>query len=743
MPRQVLPFSTSALPDSRYHGRSIESSSARAAMAARRCSLPARASCARCVPARRSCGDPAGHAGGDRSLRRHSWGHCMRRRYGYPPESRGLLDTAAATRFSALVARSNPAVARVIALGALALVAVAAVVILFVRGAAPPEPSEALDPFVAAWSRGDDRGAAALTSDPAAARAALAANRRGLDGARLRASTQDVAKSGDTARATVRLSWNVPGIGTWSYRTRIALERHGGHWKVVWAPTVVHPRLTAGRRLGTVRDPDARAPILDRQGQPLVTARQVVRVGIDRATVERHRRERRPRWPASSTSTATRSRRAAKRAGPKQFVEARDAARVRLPARWPQQRRGDPGRAGGARHAAAGAQPGVRPRAAGRRRRRPPPSRSSARRARSRRRRRRPVGPRGALPGPAGRHADAPHRHPRRAPARPSRRCCSARAARGGAAHDARPRRPGGRRGGARRHQAKSALVAVQPSTGDILAVANRPDRRRRTTARSTGATPPGLDVQGRHHRGAAARRRSRRPTPSTARRRITVDGKVVQELRGRGRRRGALRAGLRAVVQHRLRLARPSGWRADALTRTARDFGLGRTSASQVPAPAATRSSRAATMIGQDRIVASPLAMAGVAATVADGRWHAPRLVDERPHADRPGARPTASARPCATLMRSVVTSGTGTALAGGARRGGRQERHRRVRRRRPAAHARLVHRLPRRPRHRRPRRERAARAARSPRRSRRASSGAGRGPGERAAPPPAAVRP
>src|SRR6185503_6020651 len=204
---------------------------------AARCS--ALASCARCATRRRSCGDPAGRAGGDRSLRRHSSGHCMRRRYGYPPESRGSLDTAPVTRFPALVPRSNRPVARVLALGALALVAAAAAVILFVRGAEPPAPSEALDPFVAAWSRGDDRGAAALTTAPAAAGAALAANRRGLDGARVKATTQDVAKQGDTARATLRLSWNVPGIGAWSYRSRVALERKDKHWKIVWAPTVV------------------------------------------------------------------------------------------------------------------------------------------------------------------------------------------------------------------------------------------------------------------------------------------------------------------------------------------------------------------------------------------------------------------------------------------------------------------------------------------------------------------------
>ena len=39
MRARLLPLSTSALPVSWYHGSSIESSSASAAMAARRCSL--------------------------------------------------------------------------------------------------------------------------------------------------------------------------------------------------------------------------------------------------------------------------------------------------------------------------------------------------------------------------------------------------------------------------------------------------------------------------------------------------------------------------------------------------------------------------------------------------------------------------------------------------------------------------------------------------------------------------------
>ena len=68
--------------------------------------------------------------------------------------------------------------------------------------------------------------------------------------------------------------------------------------------------------------------------------------------------------------------------------------------------------------------------------------------------------------------------------------------------------------------------------------------------------------------------------------------------------------------------------------------------------------------MIGQDRIVATPLAMVGVAATVASGRWPAPRLLHTDPRVVGPklAANDLATLR---TLMRRVVVSGSGTALA------------------------------------------------------------------------------
>ena len=73
----------------------------------------------------------------------------------------------------------------------------------------------------------------------------------------------------------------------------------------------------------------------------------------------------------------------------------------------------------------------------------------------------------------------------------------------------------------------------------------------------------------------------------------------------------------------------------------------------------------QAAAMIGQARILASPLAMAGVMAAVVDGRWHSPRLLASDPVAEGQ-ALSTPVVGELRSLMRDVVTEGTGTALAG-----------------------------------------------------------------------------
>src|SRR4051794_2001324 len=95
----------------------------------------------------------------------------------------------------------------------LAAVAAAAalVYVLFLRDTGPTA-RESLQAFTRTWSRGDDASAARDTTDAAVAAKALRANRRGLDGAKLRASVLSVHEDGDRARGRVRLSWQGPPV---------------------------------------------------------------------------------------------------------------------------------------------------------------------------------------------------------------------------------------------------------------------------------------------------------------------------------------------------------------------------------------------------------------------------------------------------------------------------------------------------------------------------------------------------
>ena len=211
-----------------------------------------------------------------------------------------------------------------------------------------------------------------------------------------------------------------------------------------------------------------------------------------------------------------------------------------------------------------------------------------------------------------------------------------------------------------------AALVAVQPSTGDVLAVANRPAGSSLNRA-FTGLYPPGSTFK--VVSTAALLRAGLDPGETVACPRTTVvDGRSFRNFEG----------GAAGDVPFRTDFAESCNTafvsladrlRPDALTRAGREFGLGERLALGLPAaearvpPAEGATGRAAMMIGQDRIVASPLAMAGVAATVADGRWRAPRLVRSDRRREGPQLAEAGTLR---ELMRAVVERGTGTALAG-----------------------------------------------------------------------------
>ncbi len=95
-----------------------------------------------------------------------------------------------------------------------------------------------------------------------------------------------VEEEGDAARATLVWSWPLGPQGEeWTYDSPVRLTRSGSTWQVAWDRPVIEPSLTGGTVLDLTPIAARRGDILGAQGLALVTARPVVRVGLDKARV--------------------------------------------------------------------------------------------------------------------------------------------------------------------------------------------------------------------------------------------------------------------------------------------------------------------------------------------------------------------------------------------------------------------------------------------------------------------------
>ena len=79
------------------------------------------------------------------------------------------------------------------------------------------------------------------------------------------------------------MTWDVPEFGEFEYTNdAITLSLADGEWLIDWSSRAIHPALREdGQRLGTVEDFRDRAPILDRDGEELVSLGSVVDVGVE------------------------------------------------------------------------------------------------------------------------------------------------------------------------------------------------------------------------------------------------------------------------------------------------------------------------------------------------------------------------------------------------------------------------------------------------------------------------------
>ncbi len=85
-----------------------------------------------------------------------------------------------------------------------------------------------------------------------------------------------------TCTEHAQITHEIAGAGAWTYRERVVAKRDEKtqHWRVVWKPSTFHPDLTKASTLVARRSLPPRAPILGRTGEALTPLRKIVRIGL-------------------------------------------------------------------------------------------------------------------------------------------------------------------------------------------------------------------------------------------------------------------------------------------------------------------------------------------------------------------------------------------------------------------------------------------------------------------------------
>jgi cell division protein FtsI/penicillin-binding protein 2 len=136
--------------------------------------------------------------------------------------------------------------------------------------------------FLLAWQSRHYLAAARLTTgNPKVVAAALASAYQRLDASNVSMSMSSVSQHGRTAHAGFEADIDLAGSGLpWSYAGSFPLRYGSGGWRVVWSPSVIVPGMTNREQLAVVSQFYPRAEILDSAGQSLVVPSTVVQVGV-------------------------------------------------------------------------------------------------------------------------------------------------------------------------------------------------------------------------------------------------------------------------------------------------------------------------------------------------------------------------------------------------------------------------------------------------------------------------------
>lgn len=117
--------------------------------------------------------------------------------------------------------------------------------------------------------------------DSAAANEQLKAVFKGLDPVKPAVETGELTLKDGTATIPLNYSWKI-GAAEWKYATSAHLKKSGDKWLTAWSRATLVPDLAENEVLGTSTESPQRAEILGSGDAKLVTYRPVVHIGIDK-----------------------------------------------------------------------------------------------------------------------------------------------------------------------------------------------------------------------------------------------------------------------------------------------------------------------------------------------------------------------------------------------------------------------------------------------------------------------------
>jgi cell division protein FtsI/penicillin-binding protein 2 len=120
--------------------------------------------------------------------------------------------------------------------------------------------------------------------DAAAANEQLKSVFAALDPAKPSVESGAVTLDGDKASVPLNFTWKI-GTAEWKYTSQAALKKAGDKWAVQWNSALLEPDLKDGEVLDKTVNSPSRADILGAGDAKLVSYRPVVHVGIDKTTI--------------------------------------------------------------------------------------------------------------------------------------------------------------------------------------------------------------------------------------------------------------------------------------------------------------------------------------------------------------------------------------------------------------------------------------------------------------------------